>query len=77
MAAVIASVPEMESRLAQLRAELAPLAERHQTLTEKLPWGQQLVHSPFCLTHSACTVVAHVTWASVLASLVFDVTQTM
>ena len=69
MAAVIASVPELESRLAQLRAELEPLADRHQTLTESLAWGQQLVHSPFCLTQSACTVNAHVTWASALCSL--------
>ena len=68
MAAVIACVPELESRLAQLRAELEPLAERHQTLTESLPWGQQLVHSPFCFTHSACTADAHVTWASALCN---------
>ncbi len=49
MAAVIAHVPKLKIRLAQLRAELAPLAARHQTLTETLPWRQQLVHSPICL----------------------------
>ena len=65
MAAVIASVPEMESRLAQLRAELAPLAQHHQTLTERLPWGQQLVHSPFCL------VPAHALWLFMSHGLLF------
>lgn len=45
MAAVHAHVPELEARLAQLQAELAPLMERHQTLSDQLPWKQQLVCS--------------------------------
>ena len=45
MAAVHAHVPELEARLAQLQAALAPLMERHQTLSNQLPWKQQLVSS--------------------------------
>ena len=47
MAAVHAHVPELKFRLAQLQAELAPLVERHQTLTETFPWTQQLVRSQY------------------------------
>ena len=48
MAAVHAHVPELEARLAQLQAELAPLLKRHQTLSNQLPWKQQLVRSLTC-----------------------------
>ena len=43
VAAMHAHVPALEVRLAELRAELAPLLDRHQALTEALPWAQQLV----------------------------------
>ena len=45
VAAMHAHVPELEARLAQLQAEVAPLVERHQVLSDQLPWKQQLVHT--------------------------------
>ena len=45
VAAVHAHVPELAARLAQLQAEVAPLVERHQTLSGSLPWKEQLVCS--------------------------------
>ncbi len=45
VAAMHAHVPELEARLAQLQAEVAPLVERHQILSDQLPWKQQLVRT--------------------------------
>ena len=50
MAAVHAHVPELEARLARLQGELAPLVERHHTLSDTLPWKEQLV----CSLTSCC-----------------------
>ena len=45
VAAVHARVPALEARLAELQAELARLLDRHQALTEALPWARQLVRA--------------------------------
>ena len=45
MAAMHAHVPALEARLEALRAELAPLLDRHQALAEALPWARQLVRA--------------------------------
>ncbi len=40
-----ARLPALEARLHDLQAELAQLLDRHQALTEVLPWATQLVRT--------------------------------
>ena len=63
VAAVHARVPELEARRSELQAELAQLLDRHQALTEVLPWARQLVRASMHPCHvqscdTSCSVLA-------------------
>ena len=48
--AVHACVPALRARVHELQAELAQLLDRHQALTEVLPWARQLVRASLQIT---------------------------
>ena len=51
-AAMHARAPALEARLNELQAELVQLLDRHQALTEVLPWARQLVRASLCPCHA-------------------------
>ena len=65
MAAAHACVSALEACLNELQAELAQLLDRHQALTEVLPWARQLVRASM----HPCYVQSCDTSCSVLAKL--------